>query len=294
MSWLQLKRGSATAVASYTPKAGEPVLDTTNYRLVFGDGATLGGIPLKVTTGTSGDNIPLLSGANTWSGSQTFANSTTIFRNASGATGIEIGSVTSASNTFIDFHSSGTAADYDSRLVATGGSSTAGNGTLTLIAATFSVPGAVTFSGIFNVTGASAFKGIADGSSASAGYIGEYLSVTVSSYTMSTTATTYNVASLTLTPGEWDVTGSIELLSSAAVMTSVVSGLSLVSAVSEGFPYMVQLFGQSLPASTANRLAIPTRRVNVTSSTVIYLIASAAFSSGSVTAKGFIRANRVR
>ena len=45
---LQLKRGTATQVAAYTPLAGEIVVDTTNYYLVIGDGTTLGGKPLAV------------------------------------------------------------------------------------------------------------------------------------------------------------------------------------------------------------------------------------------------------
>jgi len=48
---------------------------------------------------------------------------------------IEIGS-TSASNTpFIDFHSSGNAIDYDTRILASGGNATAGNGTLSIYSA---------------------------------------------------------------------------------------------------------------------------------------------------------------
>jgi len=47
--------------------------------------------------------------------------------------GIEIGSTTTASASYIDFHSSGTAADYDVRLIATGGSATMGQGGLSIL-----------------------------------------------------------------------------------------------------------------------------------------------------------------
>jgi hypothetical protein len=50
---LQLKRGTATAVAAYTPLAGEIVIDTTNYKLVIGDGSTLGGKPLVVSASSA-------------------------------------------------------------------------------------------------------------------------------------------------------------------------------------------------------------------------------------------------
>ena len=48
---------------------------------------------------------------------------------------VEVG--TSAStNSYIDFHSSTTTSDYDSRIIATGGNAGAGNGTINIIANT--------------------------------------------------------------------------------------------------------------------------------------------------------------
>ncbi len=42
---LQLRRGTAAQLAAFTPQAGELVVDTTNNRLVVGDGSTVGGFP---------------------------------------------------------------------------------------------------------------------------------------------------------------------------------------------------------------------------------------------------------
>lgn len=42
---LQLRRGTAAQVQSFTGAAGEVVIDTTNKRAVVQDGATLGGFP---------------------------------------------------------------------------------------------------------------------------------------------------------------------------------------------------------------------------------------------------------
>jgi len=50
MAILQLKGGSAAQVAAYTPATREIVLDTTNWRLVFGDGSAVGGKPLSVAS----------------------------------------------------------------------------------------------------------------------------------------------------------------------------------------------------------------------------------------------------
>jgi hypothetical protein len=43
---LKLRRGTNAEVAAATPVLAEPIVDTTNKRLVIGDGSTIGGIPL--------------------------------------------------------------------------------------------------------------------------------------------------------------------------------------------------------------------------------------------------------
>lgn len=53
MATLQLKGGTAAQVAAYTPKAREIVVDTTNYKLVIGDGTTVGGKPLTVNAASA-------------------------------------------------------------------------------------------------------------------------------------------------------------------------------------------------------------------------------------------------
>lgn len=50
---LQLKGGTAAKVAAYTPLAREIVIDTDNWLLVIGDGATAGGKPLRVASAGS-------------------------------------------------------------------------------------------------------------------------------------------------------------------------------------------------------------------------------------------------
>ncbi|WP_445663094.1 tail fiber domain-containing protein [Enterobacter soli] len=89
------------------------------------------GTAATVNTGTSGGTVPLLNGNNTWSGATTFANGQTVF-SPNTAGGIEIGCMTAPGAAYIDLHSSGTGSDYDVRIRADGGSSTAGGGTLTI------------------------------------------------------------------------------------------------------------------------------------------------------------------
>lgn len=71
---------------------------------------------------------------------------------------IELGSsFTTAGSTFIDFHSSGTVNDYDSRIIATDGTSATGNGNLTLQAANIALYGKVVTDGQVWVAKKSAF-----------------------------------------------------------------------------------------------------------------------------------------
>lgn len=94
--------------------------------------------------GTSGGAIPLLNTANTWTGPQVFnSTQTSIGLTNTGATGLEIGSSTTAASSFIDFHSSGTGNDYDARILSSGGSSTAGTGSLEITASQITTLGNV-------------------------------------------------------------------------------------------------------------------------------------------------------
>ena len=57
--------------------------------------------------------------------------------NTGTTTSIEFGSQTTVNTTYLDWHSSGTSADYDFRMQATGGSATAGQGTMAFSGAAF-------------------------------------------------------------------------------------------------------------------------------------------------------------
>ncbi len=219
MSWLQLKRGNAAAVAAYTPKDGELIIDTTAYRLVLGDGSTLGGKALSVA---KADQI-----------------------------------------------SAG-------RKIALSGA----------------ISGEVTTDLADDVTIATALgTGVIDASNAAAGNIGEFLNSQNASAISLTNATIANITQLLLTPGDWDVSGAIQFVNSAA-MTSINAGTSMTSASSEGFPNNVAL-GVSFSAGT-HRISLPERRVSIATNSTIYVFALAGFASGTVNATAFIRARRVR
>lgn len=84
-----------------------------------------------ITNDQLGTTIPTLDGGNQWNGSQTIKTGGLQVGSANTAnTGFELGSLTTAGTSFIDFHSSGTNNDLDSRIYGVGGSSANGNGQL--------------------------------------------------------------------------------------------------------------------------------------------------------------------
>lgn len=137
---------------------------------------------------------------------------------------------------------------------------------------------------------ASDIAGITNASNAPAGTIGEVISATSGS-TALTSNTFTNLTSIVLTPGDWDITGSVTLAASSAVMTNVFGGLSNVSATAPAAPMYFQYQG---PAINAFSLAAPSQRFNVSVNTTIYIIGFASFASGTVNAFGGIIARRSR
>lgn len=133
------------------------------------------GTAATANTGTSGATVPLLNTANTWSFTQTFSGaisgastiqtSSTIAGYASLDTqvsfspaGIEVGRTgrSAAGSSFIDWHSSASSPDYDVRLVSSGGTTTSGQGALSILAASTSFSGPIIQSAAFTPASATA------------------------------------------------------------------------------------------------------------------------------------------
>lgn len=134
--------------------------------------------------------------------------------------------------------------------------------------------------------------GVTNASDASAGVVGEYLTNTTSG-TAIVTGTAVNATSLVLTAGDWDVDGAVSFIPNGASFTVLNGGINTVSATNPVFP---NRFQYALAFTSATQY-IPTtmRRVSVSATTTVYLIAQATFTGGTgSTVGGFIRARRVR
>lgn len=158
-----------------------------------------------------------------------------------------------------------------------------------------------------NFTGV-VMAGTKTNNSAAAGNVGEYLQASrlKSAATGATSTTTLNVtaSALSLTAGDWDVSGVVVFL--AAATTSVTLLKSAISKTSATLPATdtigVPTSGEvSAQISTAanimtgdTSLQMPMCRISLASTTSIFLVANATFSVSTLTVYGSLNARRVR
>lgn len=129
-----------------------------------------------------------------------------------------------------------------------------------------------------------------------AGDIGEYVeSVIASGSAVSLTDTTAKtVTSISLTAGDWDVTGVVDYVLTGATATHFKSGSSSTSATFGAQDTFVDLPLITTTLSDTLGHIIPTTRFSLASTTTVYLVGQATFSAGTVDAYGTIRARRMR
>jgi hypothetical protein len=146
------------------------------------------------------------------------------------------------------------------------------------------------FTSVYLSTGIS---GITNGSSASSGYVGEVITASNTAGTSLSTGTITSVISITLSAGDWDVSGYGSAASTSGtdnltfVQTSLSTSNSAFQFPSTGF------IGTPAPVY-ASAYSIPTQRFNVTTNTTIYVVVEAQFATGTVNGTGYIFARRMR
>jgi hypothetical protein len=157
--------GASGAVAIPTTTGSGLYFDTSGgatKRIFIGDGT---GYSLYLSKRLSSTTTNLFTFADT--GNFSAAGSVTVGSGLSltaSNAGVELGNPDGVSNTpFIDFHSSANVVDYDARIIASGGTSTAGQGTLTINAAYLVASGTLSLGGAASTTDSSYIKLASDG-----------------------------------------------------------------------------------------------------------------------------------
>ncbi len=128
---------------------------------------------------------------------------------------------------------------------------------------------------------------------ATAGNLGEYVTATASGIAL-TSGVALNITSISLTAGDWDISGVSGFTAAATTLVTIAQGgSSLVSATIGGFGSYWQDTVNFSAGATIIR-SIPTTRISLAVTTTIYLVQTATFTVSTATASGLIRARRVR
>ena len=142
-----------------------------------------------------------------------------------------------------------------------------------------------------------ALLGTTTADSAASGYIGETTSATVlvGSATSLTTITTANVASLTLTAGDWDVSGAVVFNPLVSNPSYIWGGLSTASATIGTLGGLDNAIITNPTFGNATSVSLAPYRISTTATTTAYLVAQTQLTgTGTCSAFGSIRARRER
>jgi hypothetical protein len=166
---------------------------------------------------------------------------------------------------------------------------TAGYGSTTpepVAGTTINASGAITPSTTNGIVGTT----LAD--SANSGSVGEVITATSGTVSLSNSTNT-NLESVTLSAGDWNVTGTANLsCSGGSAIGLVLAGFSTTSAGSPAFPNYFEDAFTANPVTTYTA-GLPMVRYNVSSTTTVYLVGYVAC-TGTNTGQGYIFARRVR
>lgn len=140
-------------------------------------------------------------------------------------------------------------------------------------------------------------QGTNTNNNAATGFIGEYVTASVASASPVSLSSTVpaNVTSISLTAGDWDVSGSVGFKPDpTTAIVFMLGGVSTTSATNpdEGNRVLVSFKGNASDFNIEN--AIPTVRVSIAATTTVYLVADAYFGASTMGAFGRISARRVR
>jgi hypothetical protein len=153
---------------------------------------------------------------------------------------------------------------------------------------------------IDTATGAVAIRGTAAADAAAAGFVGESVPGTVSTFTNVGAGGTFtDLTSISLTAGDWDVAGFIGYSSNGGTWSGGQIGISTTSGNSTaGLTLGLNRFQFGHASSSATptdaNLSIPSYRISLAATTTVYLKQRVDYSAGTPQTIGSLTARRVR
>lgn len=150
-----------------------------------------------------------------------------------------------------------------------------------------------------DANGTNTIAGTTTNDSAAAGDVGELLSssVAANSVALTVSGTVYNVTSLSLTAGDWEISGAVSFSPQPTTSVTLIQVGSNTTSATIGtisVDYNCHAQAAVVPGVQGYSLNIPQKRVSIASTTTIYLTASATFTVSTIASGGIIRARRVR
>jgi hypothetical protein len=157
------------------------------------------------------------------------------------------------------------------------------------------VSGNLAVTGTLTPSQTNGIVGTTTNNNANAGSVGELLT-NASTATSLTTSVAANATSISLTAGDWDVSGVVTTVAAAGTITQqLISGISTTSATRPTTNTGAENAVAGVTSASANQiLGSPVTRISLASTTTVFLVALATFTVSTMTCNGFIRARRVR
>lgn len=163
------------------------------------------------------------------------------------------------------------------------GSGTANSGAFTTLSST----------GNFTPSQTNGIVGTTTNNNANAGSVGEFVTATGTAVSL-TTSTQANITSVSLTAGDWDVYGNVVYTpAGSTVLSQAAASVSSTSATLMASPNQT-LSNYNTAAGTGQTQAAPSVRFSLASTTTVFLVGFAIFSTSTLTATGIIQARRRR
>jgi len=206
---------------------------------------------------------------------------------SSGINSTNIGATTPGTGSFTTLAASGavSGAGFTARFASPGpiGNTAASTGAFTTLSST----------GTFTPSSTNGIVGTTTNDNANAGSVGEFVTATATAVSASSGAA-FNVTSISLTAGDWDVTGIVRSNpAGTTVIQQQLEGISTTSATVGAFGTFSNL---TITFAAGNGAANPTPavRLSLASTTTVFLVSIMVFTTSTLTVDGLIRARRVR
>lgn len=137
-------------------------------------------------------------------------------------------------------------------------------------------------------------KGTTLADNAQAGSVGESPTPTNLTGVALTSGLAANVSSISLTAGDWDISGTVTYTPTGATQTSAIVGISTTSATFLGTNTGSFNSATGISTTQGSSWSTPTYRLNVSTTTSVFLIGYCGYTAGTVAGAGFLHVRRVR